>query len=358
MTMFSGMFHSARIKLTLWYLVTIMVISLLFSVALYFSFSAELERNFARAKVRVLAEEHNISLPLHWRKELENLDDPRLQEVVKSQLMQEDLALAKESVFLQLILINGILAFFSIFAGWLLAGKTLAPIQKAHEDQKQFIADASHELRTPVAALKTLLEVFSLKKKPTLADTKELVATSQREVEQLHYLVDKLLRLTVYQGNRRQLSFRTFNLQRLVKRVIKTIKPLAVEKDLELILSGDTLEVQADEEKIQELMSILLENAIKYTQEGSVAVVVKAIRNQAVILVKDTGVGIAEADLNCIFNRFYRVDQSRTSKGASGFGLGLAVAKEIVEMHGGMISVSSQVGKGSTFKISFPLSQK
>lgn len=352
------MFHSARLKLTAWYLLTIMAISLLFSTALYFAFTAELERSFARAQVRILAEEHGIALPLHWRKQLDTLEDPRLQQIVKSKLLSEDLQVAKESVLWNLVSINAILGLFAIFAGWLLAGKTLGPIQKAHEDQKRFIADASHELRTPVAALKTLLEVFSLKKKHTQKEVSEMVETSVQEVESLQYLVDKLLRLTIYQGNRSQLTFSTFSLRSVVRKVIRTLQPLADEKGIEITQSLNEVEIQADREKIHELVSILVENAIKYTSEGTVTVQAKQKRSKCILIVKDTGEGISPEDIPHIFDRFYRVDCARDCAGEGGFGLGLAVAKEVVESHGGTISVSSAPGSGSTFSVSLPLKQK
>lgn len=351
-----GMFQSARVKLTLWYVLTIMAISVLFSTALYFAFTAELERSFARAKVRVLAEEHGITLPIHWRQQLDHLEDPRLQQIVKSQLLTEDLQVAKESVVWQLFSINVILAFFALFAGWLLAGKTLSPIQRAHEDQKRFIADASHELRTPVTALKTLLEVFNLKKKHTSREVEEVADTALQEIDNLQYLVDKLLRLTVFQGSGAQLTFSTFSVLPLVKKVIKLLQPLADEKGLQIHVTGSGGDLQADKEKIKEVLTILIENAIKYTQEGSVTVMLKFTSRRCIFLVKDTGQGMSEAELPCIFNRFYRADQARTHQGKTGFGLGLAVAKEIVKSHNGTISASSKLGKGSTFKVSLPLS--
>lgn len=352
------MFHSARLKLTAWYLLTIMAISLLFSTALYFAFTAELERSFARAQVRILAEEHGIALPLHWRKQLDTLEDPRLQKIVKSQLLNEDLQVAKESVLWNLVSINAILGLFAIFAGWLLAGKTLGPIQKAHEDQKRFIADASHELRTPVAALKTLLEVFSLKKKHSQKEMSELVDTSLQEVESLQYLVDKLLRLTIYQGNRQRLTYSTFSVKSVVKKVVHTLRPLADEKAISLQQKVDNIELQADKEKIHELLSVLLENAIKYTKQGGVTIKVVQKKSKCVILVKDTGEGISPDDISHIFDRFYRVDTARDCAGEGGFGLGLAVAKEIVESHGGTISVSSAPDTGTTFSVTLPLKKK
>lgn len=352
-----GMFYSARLKLTLWYLCTIMAISVLFSVALYFSFTAELERSFARAKVRVLAEEHGITLPIHWRQELDHFEDPRLQQIVRSQLLSEDLKVAKDAMFWQLFTINVGLAFFATFAGWVLAGKTLSPLQRAHEDQKRFIADASHELRTPVTALKTLFEVFGLQQKHTNKEVDELVDTSLQEVDNLQYLVDKLLRLTLYQGSRTQLSFTTFPVQPLVKQVIKLLKPLADEKGLRLLVDGKVGELQADKEKIKELLTILVDNAIKYTTVGSVTVTMKPTARKFVFFIQDTGSGIEQAALPHIFDRFFRADRARTHQQKAGFGLGLAVAKEIVELHGGSIQVSSSPDKGTTFRVSLPISQ-
>lgn len=353
-----GMFRSARIKLMLWYLLTILSISALFSTALYFSFTAELERSFMRAKVQILAEERDIKLPLHWRQQIDRLEDPRLQQVVKNQLLNEDLEVAKQAILWQLLMINGILALFAIFAGWLLAGKTLAPIQKVHEDQKQFIADASHELRTPITALRAALEVFQLKKKHTKAEIADLVSRCLYEAESLQYLVDKLLRLTLYQGTRRQMTLSTFVVEKVLKQVLKTLDPLISRKKLSVSLVGNGGELQADREKVKELLGVLLENAVKYTKEGSITISLERKKRSVRLAIKDTGIGISKETLPRIFDRFYRADPCRTRGESMGYGLGLAVAQEIVDMHDGTLTTESEVGVGSTFVVTLPIKQK
>lgn len=334
-----------------------MSISALFSTALYFSFTAELKRGFTRAQVKILAEEQQIQLPVQWREHIEILEDPRFKHVQRSQLLLEDLEAAQSALVWQLLSINGILFLLAVSTGWLLAGKTLRPIEKVHEDQRQFIADASHELRTPITALKTSLEVFLLQKKQTIKEARTLVSGSLVEVESLQYLVDKLLRLTLYQGSRRQVTMSTFSIDKLVKKSTKTIVPLALEKGLTLQVVGEAGEIQADKEKIHELLTILLENAVKYTQEGQVSVAVTTSKKYLTLAVRDTGTGISKKDQACVFKRFYRADQSRTYSGTHGFGLGLAVAKEIVDMHQGSIQLDSKVGRGSVFTVTLPLKQ-
>ena len=353
-----GLFLSARVQLMLWYLATTMALSVLFSTALYFSFTNELERGFERVRVQILAQQHGIELPAQWRSRSGDLDDPRLRQDLKNSLLYESLTVAKQAILWRLIVINVSVAGLASIVGWLVAGRTLAPIQKAHEDQKRFIADASHELRTPITALKTLLEVFLLKKRHTAGEVKELTDTALSEAKKLQFLVDKLLRLALYQGTRRQLTFSTFNFATVVESVVRTMSPLAEQKGISLKVHLEAGELQADKEKIGELISIILENAIKYTQKGSVSITAAQIKKQVTILVTDTGVGIDAASLACVFDRFYRADESRGTATESGFGLGLAVAKEIAQMHGGTITVSSQVGVGSSFCIVLPVHQK
>jgi len=349
------MFHSARLKLTAWYLLIIMTISLSFSGVIYIQTSHELERGFRRMDLRRQAEELGISLPLSFSDQPENLP-PGLRKVVPHYFSISDLQEVERRLVIKLLSINGVILVFSALAGYFLAGRTLAPIENALEEQKRFIADASHELRTPLTALKTTLEVSLRDRAMTLPEAKKVLQENLEEVENLQSLSDKLLSLSRYQSNGHNLPFTEVDIDKVIEKVEKEISSLAKEKKIELKINVGSEKLEANEESLEEMLLIFLDNAVKYTpKDGKVILEANSDKRWLVIKVKDTGMGIAKEDLPHIFDRFYRADQSRTKEKPSGFGLGLALAKRIIEIHKGSVQVTSVLGKGTTFTIKLPL---
>ena len=349
------MFKSARIKLTLWYLLIIMTISLSFSGVIYLRVCRELERGFKRVELRHRAEELGISLPRFFSTRPEDLPR-RLREIQPRYFFIEDLEEAKKRLALILLLVNGGILFFSAVAGWFLAGKTLKPIEDILEEQKRFIADASHELRTPLTALKTSLEVGLRDQKMNLSEAKKLIRDSLFEIDDLKSLTDKLLSLARYQSNGRNLTFQKVDIKWVVEKVLKKISPLAKDKGIKLTAKIQNQDLWANEESLEEMLLIFLDNAVKYTPKGG-EVFLKIFKEGRwlKIQIRDTGVGIAKEDLPHIFDRFYRADQSRSKEKVSGFGLGLALAKKIIELHKGTVGVTSVLNRGTTFTINLPL---
>lgn len=333
------MFTNARIKLTCWYLLIIMVVCFLFSGVIYRGVMTEIERGFHRAAMRYQASEFGLPIPF-----------------TPLPVLVEDLANARNHVINQLILANGFILLVSAIASYYLAGKTLAPIQTALEEQKRFVSDASHELHTPLTALKTSIEVALRDKKLTAAGAYQVLAGSLEEVDELATLTGNLLSLARFEKNSHGFHFGRVDLKDVIGQVARRLRPLANKKNISIILKTGNQVLTADESSLQKLLTIMVDNAIKYTPAGGeVNIETKVQRKDLVIKIQDTGVGIPKSDLPHIFDRFYRSDESRAKTGSSGFGLGLAIAKRIVDLHHGEIKVESKIGKGTTFIVKIPI---
>jgi len=340
------MFRSARIKLTVWYLCIIMLISMLFSVAIYTTITRELERGFRRVETRF--REEGAGAPTPWQLS-------RRFEEMGSQWIEE-LETAKKRVALNLVVVNGIIFVFSAAAGYLLAGKTLTPIETAMEEQKRFVGDASHELRTPLTALKTTIEVALREKKLTAEDAKKVLKSSLEDLDGLESLANNLLSLTQYGQASNGLVFQPANIDDVVRSAYKKISPLAKKKSIGITVERINQEVEADKQSLEKMILIFLDNAVKYTpKDGNVTVSTKSEGKNLIMKVTDTGIGISHEEIPHIFDRFYRVDQSRSKENVPGFGLGLSLAKKIIEAHKGSVGVTSILGEGTTFTIRLPL---
>ena len=331
------MFRSARLKLTAWYLLIIMLISGFFSLIIYNRVVSQLEIGFNQIELRI---RHMM---------------PGVNPVAEL-LLAEQLKTAKSRVLFVLFSANGIILILSATAGYFLAGRTLKPIEETLKEQKRFVADASHELRTPLTALKTTLEVALRDKNLSVKEAKKVLKESLEETDSLQVLTDNLLTLAQHQQKIESASFEPLNAQETVQRALRKISPLAKKKRIDLYFKAEDFQVEADKESLEKLLVILLDNATKYTPKGGrVSLIAKPDRNVAVFEVKDTGIGIAQEDIPHIFDRFYRVDESRTKTTAPGYGLGLSMAKKIVDLHQGTIEAASAVGAGTTFTIRLPL---
>ncbi len=341
------MFKQARLKLTLWYLIIIMFISFFFSLIIYKGLNLEIERFAQRQQFRIEKRLQGDNSPLP------NPPEP------PASFSVEDLDLVNEvkaRVLIVLVEINlGILTISSLL-GYVLAGKTLKPIALMVEEQNRFISDASHELRTPLTALKTSMEVGLRDKKLELLGAKKIIENSIHETNKLQSLSDSLLKLASYEANNNHQYFKEFYLKEVVNEVIKKLNPLAKEKNLTIKKNLSEVKILGNKDEIISLITIFLDNAIKYSfNKGSVEITTKKIEKNAVITIKDCGVGIDKKNLPYIFDRFYRADITRTKNSTNGFGLGLSIAKKIVENHKGKIRVESLLKKGSLFIITLPI---
>jgi two-component system, OmpR family, sensor histidine kinase CiaH len=340
------MFKQARIKLTGLYLLIIMSISISFSVIIFFLISSEFKRSFRQAEMHIRTEEFGGPFSRQNQKNLREL----------SPLLIEDLNTAKNNLILNLAIINGFIFIFSSGAGYLLAGKTLKPIEASIEDQKRFIADASHELRTPLTALKTSIEVGLRDKNLTLKKAKKLIKDNVEDIKELESLSNNLLNLTNLRINGKNLLFEKVDIKETIFSVVKKIKFLANKKNIDLQVKVKKQYIRGNKQSLRELVLIFMDNALKYTPpQGKVSVKTKKSRNSLVLIIEDTGIGIPKEDIPHIFKRFYRVDKTRLKNDSGGFGLGLSLAKEIIDLHKGTVNVESKIDKGTTFIIKIPL---
>lgn len=227
----------------------------------------------------------------------------------------------------------------------------LARLEGAFQRERQFTADASHELRTPLAAMQAILNVIREERRSP-EDYEQALDDLTEETNRLRALTEDLLHLA--RGDDRRIAIlQDIDLTTLLQDIGDSLRPLAESKGLTLDFAiSDDLTISGDSDALIRLFVNLLDNAIKYTRQGNITLSAnRETRDILKITVADTGMGIAAEHLPHIFDRFYRVDRSRSSGGS---GLGLAIASEIAQAHGGTIEVSSRVGEGTTFTLRFP----
>lgn len=256
-----------------------------------------------------------------------------------------------------LVLVNGGILAVAGLAAYFLAGKSLEPLEKAIEEQKRFVADASHELRTPLTAIKTEVEVALRDKGLNLASARKLLQSNLEETNKMQSLSNNLLVLSKYQSADFKPEFEPVRFFEVLEASEKLLPKMSGRK-IAVKIEGEDIELEANYSSLVELFTILLDNTIKYSNEDS-AVIVKTqgVGKSALFSVQDFGVGIKEEDIPKVFDRFYRSDTSRVKDQTDGYGLGLSIAKSIVEMHKGKIWVESKLSEGSTFKVELPLKQ-
>jgi signal transduction histidine kinase len=241
----------------------------------------------------------------------------------------------------------------STAGGFWLAGRTLDPIRRTVETQRRFVSDASHELRTPIAVVAANADLLLGHADQTVDENIDQVAAISDEARQMSRLVNDLLILARADEGKLNLDLGPVAFRDVVEAVAENMAVMAQEKAVELRRQLSPVDIEADPVRIRQLVTILLDNAVKYTPpHGTVTVSLVRRGSMAELQVADTGRGIAPADLPRIFDRFYRLEASRT---APGTGLGLSIARTIAEAHGGRISAESVEGKGSTFTVRLPL---
>jgi heavy metal sensor kinase len=229
----------------------------------------------------------------------------------------------------------------------------LEKIQQVIVSQRRFIQDVSHELRTPITIMRGELEV-ALKRDRTTEEYGRILKSNLEETKKIGKLLEDLLALARFDSSSATLVRASTNLSSLLRDILDDMEILARQKGIALeYISQDGVTLPLDKDKIMRVFVNVIDNAIKYTPEhGSICVEVIKENNCAFITVTDTGIGIPQHDLPHIFDRFYQVDKSRSS---AGFGLGLSIARSIIEAHGGYITVESMQSQGTTFLISLPI---
>lgn len=266
-----------------------------------------------------------------------------------------------KSLLIVLVIVAILFILAAAFIGHLLAGRAIVPIRQSFIRQREFVADASHELRTPLSILLTSVDVVRTDDDNQLsAFSNQVLDDMKSEVKRMSKLVGDLLTLARADAGASNIVKEKFDLNTVAEQVVRSFQLLADEKGLNLQLDFDNGRnnfIFADRERIGQLLLILIDNALKYTLPGGVVNVriglVEGQKNNISITVQDTGVGISAEHIGSIFNRFYRVDKVRSHEDESS-GIGLAIAKWIVDAHGGMIKVKSVPGEGSSFIVHLP----
>ena len=226
-------------------------------------------------------------------------------------------------------------------------------IESAFSQQVRFTADASHELRTPVAVILSHTELALDKQRPA-EELRETIETCRRSALRMRSLIESLLTLARFDSGEVKLESRSFDLSRTVGDCIALVRPLAAQRRIAIQMDLAPSTATGDPDRIAQVVTNLLTNAIRYNHEqGEVNVSLRSLPSEVVLVVSDTGIGIPPEHLAHIFERFYRVDNARSRKDG-GVGLGLAICKSIVVAHGGQISVSSHVGRGTKFEVRLP----
>jgi two-component system, OmpR family, sensor histidine kinase CiaH len=326
------------------YLLVIMGMSLGYSVVLYNASVHELQRQVPPV---------DVIENYRGNGALEDGATVRISPGVIDDFFQARLREGRRVLLHRLVVLNLLTLVAGGGLSYYLARRTLQPIEANMEAQSQFVSDASHELRTPLTTLQTSNEVALRNPRLTLSQSKELIAQNIDEVTKLQALANGLLTLARPDGG--QLATAPVSLQDVANDAMNRVVKQAQARDIAIDDKVSAIIVQANRQSLAQAVVVLLDNAIKYGPSGSTIYLSADKRSKrASISVRDEGPGIRPYDVRRIFDRFYRADQSRSTQHVAGNGIGLSLAKKLVEQQGGEIRVSSTVGKGSKFTISLP----
>ena len=325
------LFQSATLKLTGWYLAILMSISIIFSVAIY-------QLNFHEVNVRLE----------NFQNEFVQLPDSPNVIIGGNELREAQSSKAAFQMAMTLLYTNIIILLAGGVGSYFLARRTLRPLEQAHEAQSRFVSDASHELRTPLTVMKAEIEVLLRDKKLDPHEAKELLESNLEEVNGLMRLSETLLSLSRLDDE--NLTRERLNMMSLIEESLRTYK----QSRSRITLTGrKNLYVYGNKEALIELVSLLVDNALKYSPEKSPIHISLQQKNGTVqCSVSNSGDSLDSVTLQRLFERFYRADASRSKKGKKGYGLGLAIAKRIIEAHHGSIDASHKKGQTTfTFRL-------
>lgn len=252
-----------------------------------------------------------------------------------------------------LSMVGIICALLSFGISFFMAHHAMLPIRRAWQQQKDFLADASHELRTPLAVIQTNLDIVKGNSNESVSSQNKWLDNIQEESCCMAKLVDSLLFLARSDAQQQLLDQQPFSLSTALRQAVSPFKATAKIKNLDLeVVADGQIDMCGDEARMKQVIGILVDNAIRHTPaNGKVSVSLSRRKSEVLLAVTDTGEGIHPEHLNKIFDRFYQIDQARAKGNA---GLGLAIAKCIVEGHGGAISVASTPGAGTAFTVQLP----
>jgi signal transduction histidine kinase len=278
-------------------------------------------------------------------------------QVVLQNLDEQNTLLMNVGIIFTICVAGGMLLL--ALGGRFLAERSIRPIRASWQKQREFVADASHELRTPLAAIISNIDVILDDPNSTVREKQLYCEGITQESKRMTQLVDGLLLLARADSDALMFQMKPVELAAVAHDAVTFMQPEAAKKEIGVSLQvNETVVVAGDPDRLKQVLLQLLDNAVKYTQNGgSVEVCVGRARDNAVIQVRDNGIGISKEDQKKIFERFFRADISRDHE-VGGHGLGLSIAKYIVEQHGGSISVASRAGQGSIFTVKLPAAKE
>ena len=312
-------FHNAKIKLTAYYVAVMFCILILFTSILMFTVESRL-RTSLDGKILITQSE----------------EDP-----VRN---------ASDDIEAVIYTIDGLLLFVIAFSSYFLAGRTLKPIKDTLDAQAKFSADASHDLRTPLAIIITESEVLLQGKDPGISEYKKVIESNIEEAKKMNALVSDLL--VIARGENSILEKERVDISALLSSIIPKMKQQIDNKRLALVQNIEkNIFVSINTKDIERIIKNILQNAINYTKAGTIQVTLKQKDKKVVIEITDTGVGISEKDLPFVFDRFFKAEHSRNDE--SGSGLGLPIAKTLLDRYGGTLDITSELGLGTKATIVF-----
>lgn len=272
---------------------------------------------------------------------------------IDSSLLAQDLEYTKLK---SAVLFGTVILMLASVFGYLAGRLALSPARRALESQKQFVGNIAHELRTPLAVLKTNTEV-TLFEEHLPKSARELLTSNLEELSRISNIINNLLSMNRLLRPER-IVFSDININGVIEHTLLSLAPLVNRKNIHVTFTEKTpLSVWGNTAGVEQIMMNVIKNALNYTpQGGSVTIEARpTVLGRIEVMISDTGMGIPEKDLDHIFEPFYRGDRSRTKQGSdAGSGLGLAIVSELVKIHRGRISISSEVGVGTTVTITLP----
>jgi two-component system, OmpR family, sensor histidine kinase CiaH len=349
-------FFKARLKLTFFYIVFMMIIIGLFS----FFLVSEIDRSLQSALKKQIVRTETFRGQFPRNQDFESGFN-RINE-----MHTQEYASAIKAIKAMIISVDLFLLLIIIALSWVLAGRTLRPVKRAMEEQRRFMADISHDLRTPLAIIKTESEV-AMSGNLSIEDYKNVIKSNIDEVDKMSSLVSDLLLLARFDdgayvgkinGNAKT------DIIELLHNILDKNKNIFLSKshrftlDIKNLNKHKSVFIKGDSLKIERIIQNILQNAIKYTEDkGHISISLESQRNglsnKVKLKIKDSGIGISKKDLPHIFDRFYKASNSRS--GHDGSGLGLPIAKQMIESFGGAIGIKSVEGNGTEVELFFPI---
>ena len=257
----------------------------------------------------------------------------------------------RTSVIISVLMLTGAMAVIFLISLWL-SGLAVKPVKRAWEQQKQFVADASHELKTPLTVILANNNIMMSHKDSTVADERQWLESTEEEANHMKKLIDNMLFLAKSDAGETKVQLSTVDFSEMAEACALNFEPVAFEKEIMIdtdIESGITLE--GDATQLNQLVHILVDNAVKYADPGTtVTIRLQKHGDKVEFSVNNKGTPISKDDIEHIFDRFYRAEKSRTTKG---YGLGLSIARRITEGMNGKILVESNKENGTTFTVRF-----